>query len=153
MNVKKLRILICLSFLLLPAVVFAQSAAAMDILLQEESLTFGSSAYLVLVGVGEVADDMSRSDAAEEAGSRIALFDGRSADAPISLGEFSYLLMEAAGRSGGLMYRFFPGPRYAARELAFQGVIQGNAYPNTGLSGERALRIIERFTSQFGEEL
>ena len=94
-----------------------------------------------------------RDRAAEEIGRRLAYFAGKSADDSVTIGEFSYLLMAAAGRSGGLMYRFFPGPRYAARELAFHGVIQGNAYPNVSLSGERAIRIIERFLARFGDEV
>lgn len=153
MNAKKLRTLIFLLLLLLPAVVYSQSAAAMDRLLDEESLTFGSSAYLVLVATGEAGDDMSRSGAAEAIGGRIELFAGRSPEEQISLGEYAYLLMEATGRDGGLMYRILPGPRYAARELAFHGVLQGSSYPNASLSGERALRIMERFTIRFGEEL
>lgn len=142
-----------LCMLLIPAAVAAQSAAAMDTLLDEENLTFGSSSYLVLAAAGEISDDTGRSRAAEEISRRIPLFAEKSLDDSISLGEFSYLLMNLSGRSGGLMYRILPGPRYAARELAFHGVIQGDAYPNLSLSGERALRIIERFYTQFGEEL
>ncbi|MDZ7793086.1 MAG: hypothetical protein U5P10_05160 [Spirochaetia bacterium] len=43
------------------------------------------------------------------------------------------------------MYRLFPGPRYAVRELAFIDAVQGSSYPNSPLSGERAIRILERF--------
>lgn len=139
--------------LLLPAAAAAQSAAAMDVLLDEELLTFGSCSYLVLAAVGEISDETGREQAAEEIGRRLAYFSDKTAEEPVTLGEFSYLLMTAAGRSGGLMYRFFPGPRYAARELAFHGVIQGNAYPNVSLSGERAIRIIERFLARFGEDV
>ena len=142
-----------LCVLLFPAAAAAQSAAAMDVLLNEEVLTFGSSSYLVLAAVGEISDETERSRAADEIGRQILYFSGKSAEDPVTLGEFSLLLMEASGRSGGLMYRFFPGPRYAARELAFHGVIQGNAYPNLSLSGERAIRIIERFFARFGDEV
>jgi hypothetical protein len=142
-----------LCVLLFPAAAAAQSAAAMDTLLDEEILTFGSSSYLVLAAVGEISDETGRDRAADEIGRRIFYFSGKTADDPVTLGEFSFLLMAAAERSGGLMYRFFPGPRYAARELAFHGVIQGNAYPNVTLSGERALRIIERFLTRFGDEV
>jgi hypothetical protein len=42
------------------------------------------------------------------------------------------------------MYRIVPGPRYAAREMEYAGVIQGPAIPGMALSGNEALRMLER---------
>jgi hypothetical protein len=54
------------------------------------------------------------------------------------------MLTRAFKIDGGIMYRVLPGPRYATRELAYLGIITGPAKPGLSLSGERALRILER---------
>jgi hypothetical protein len=42
------------------------------------------------------------------------------------------------------MEEVLPSPRYATRELAYLDIISGPAKPGMPLSGERALRILER---------
>jgi hypothetical protein len=131
---------------------FGQSAEAMDDILEAEHISFGQASYLLLVAREELDADADFSTAADLMTERLPSAVGRGYADGMSLGGFSYLLMEFYGRPGGLMYGFFPGPRYAVRQLAFDEVIQGRAYPNTPLSGERALRILERFLYLFESE-
>jgi hypothetical protein len=138
-----LMVLLCV--LLFPVAAAAQSAASLDAVLDEEVLSFGASSYLVLAAVGEIPDETAFSQAASLLKERIPFFSERTAAEEVTLGEFAYMLMELTGPSGGLMYTLFPGPRYAARELTFQKAIQGSSFPNSSLSGEEALRILERF--------
>jgi hypothetical protein len=130
---------------------FGQSASAMDEILAQESLTYGAASYLLLSAIGEVGDDADFREAGEMMAEMEPLFGERSSEEPLDLGEYSFLLMQVFDRSGGLMYSILPGPRYAVRELAFLEIVQGDTYPNADLSGERAVRILERFLQVTGE--
>jgi len=128
-----------------PSLISAQTAESIDQILEEDRVSFGAAAYLLLVADGEIGDDTGFESAGERFQRMYPSFAGWDVEGSLSLGEFSYLLMRSAGESGGLLYRFFPGPRYAVRELAFQKVVQRDPYPNAAISGEEALRILERF--------
>jgi hypothetical protein len=45
---------------------------------------------------------------------------------------------------GGAMYRAFPGPRYAYRELVFKNIVQMGSDPSWNVSGYRLLQILSR---------
>jgi hypothetical protein len=49
------------------------------------------------------------------------------------------------------MYRLFPGPRYAYREMTRRGFIEGRAYPDFTVSGERFLQILGNILSHTGD--
>ncbi len=129
---------------------FGQSASAMDEILAQESLTYGAASYLLLSAIGEVGDEADFQEAGDMMAEMQLSFAGSSSGETLDLGEYSFLLMKVFDRSGGLMYTIFPSPRYAVRELAFLEVVQGDSYPNADLSGQRAVRILERFLQVTG---
>jgi hypothetical protein len=120
----------------------AQSNQLLDQILDQPELSFGQAAYLVLTATQKLPDEAGPEQAAEalaDSGWKVKV---RPADTPITLGEYSYLLMQAFALKGGLFYRLFPRPRYAARELAYRAWITGKAYPGRTLSGEEAVRML-----------
>lgn len=128
----------------------SQSNQLLDQILDQPRLSFGQAAYLVLTAVGKLPEESDLERATEElvfAGWKLK---ARSASEPITLGEYSYLLMQAFGLKGGLFYRLLPGPRYAARELAFRKWIAGKAYPGRALSGEEAVRMLGKAMEAMG---
>ncbi len=50
--------------------------------------------------------------------------------------------MRALELKGGLFYGMIPGPRYAARELAYRRLVNGKAHPGRIVSGEEGLRLL-----------
>jgi hypothetical protein len=60
--------------------------------------------------------------------------------------------MKSFGIKGGLMYRIFPNPRYACRELVRLRIVQGRTDPGGRLSGERFLRILGNTLTFTGED-
>ncbi|MFW5695704.1 MAG: hypothetical protein ACOCYB_11090 [Alkalispirochaeta sp.] len=121
----------------------AQSNEFIDGVLEQDQITYGNAAYLLLVGSGDLDESASVADARDRFESGPAAL-GRGVDEPVTLGEYSLLAMDAFGITGGMMYTLVPSPRYAARELSFRDVIQGRAYPRMDISGERAMRLIGR---------
>jgi len=123
---------------------FAQSNEIMDSFLAEEQASFGKAAYFVLIAADLVPQDATIEAAAEELRRREWKIAPRSADTPVTLGEFSLLLMRALEIRGGIMYTVFRRPRYAAREMDYRGFVVGKSHPGRTLSGEEALRMLSR---------
>lgn len=132
------------------ATVYGQSAERMDAILASDPLSFGDAAYLAVISAGLMDPDGEASDALAIIATRIAerehrdRYNNRDADSPVTLGEFSYLMMITHDISGGFWYRQVPGPRYAYREFAHRRLVQGQSFPLQQISGERAMRITGR---------
>jgi hypothetical protein len=120
----------------------AQSNTAVDRLLEQETATVADAAYLILAASG-IVEESAASEAVMAALSEKKLLQGtRAAGDPISLGEVSFLIMQTLGIRGGVLYAVFPGPRYAARELAYLRLIPGNAHPSRTVSGREVMHIL-----------
>ena len=123
---------------------FSQSNDFVDGLIESDSVSVGQAAYLVLVASDNLGDDADAERAFEMLGNFGWAPEGASADTPIRLKDYSYLLMSAFGLRGGLMYALFPGPRYAYRQLVSSFVIQGRSDPDMVVSGPAAIRMLGR---------
>jgi len=124
----------------------AQSNDILDSVVLDPEMLYKDGAYLVLTAAGVVPDTASPEDAVqalrEKSGEwKIKDF---SPGEPITLGEYSYLIMRAFSVKGGFLYALFPGGRYAARELVFKEWIIGPTSPYRTVSGEEALDILGR---------
>lgn len=135
-------LLVFLAAAVLPAT--AQSNQLLDQVLESPRLSFGQAAYLVLTAVQKIPDAATTAEAAESLGEQGWKVRTGGADDPVTLGEYCYLLMQAFDVKGGLFYRMFPGPRYAARELAYRRFLRGDGSPYRWLPGEEALGILQR---------
>ena len=136
------------AFVALPCA--AQSNEALDRLLEQPRASFGAAAYLVLVASGDLDQDATEQQALDllrERGWRLAL---RPAEEPIRLGELCFLIMKAFDLKGGMMYRFFPGPRYAARELAYMGLLHGKVHSGRYASGQEVVQVLSSFLDRQG---
>jgi hypothetical protein len=63
-------------------------------------------------------------------------------EAPIKLGELSFLIMKAFGLQGSFLYRMAPGPRYGFRELQYRRLLPANADPSKPVPGKLLLQIL-----------
>lgn len=148
----RLRLCLLIAVFFLAGVgVWPQSATYLDSLLQSEQLSYQDAAYVVLLGAGVISDELSSAQALrflEERGwglPRLSPLDN------LTLGSYSLIIMRVFELRGGPMYSLFPTRRYAVRELRFRGLLQGRAAPGSRLSGEQALRILERVVRRYQE--
>jgi len=125
----------------------AQSNQVMDQLLQEPQATFGDVVYLTMAAVKIVPETATPEQAIQALQQQNWKVKILSLDAPVSLGDYSYLLMKAFKVKGGIFYSLFPGPRYACRELGFLNVIPSDPRPLRSVSGEEAVRILGNMMS------
>jgi hypothetical protein len=122
----------------------AQSNEVLDSVLGEATISYGNAAYLVGTASGLFPETTAPADAGPLLEQKGWGTPGLTATDPVTLGDFSYMLTRAFEIHGGVMYWILPGPRYATRELAYLAIISGPAKPGMSLSGERALRILEK---------
>lgn len=122
----------------------AQSNEVLDQFMSKDRADLGTSAYLVLVSAGKIEEGASVEDVLfwleREGFSDLIL--NLDADRDITYGELSYLMMEAYSIEGGIMYSIFPGPRYAAREVAYREWISGRSMPERSLEPNEVLNAL-----------
>ncbi|MBI9105848.1 MAG: hypothetical protein JEZ04_03830 [Spirochaetales bacterium] len=125
------------------AAISAQSTEVVDNLLSSETAGFGDSVYMIAVGSGLADDDsVSVSEAVVLVNGKGWNVSQKSADQAISLGELSFIIMQALDIEGGIMYSLMPSPRYAVRELKFLDLITEEAHPDKTVSGGDVINIL-----------
>ena len=152
---RKPTILLLVSAVLLAACVgsaAAQSNQAVDRLLDEKQATFGDAAYIILAAAQLLPDEATPDQAVQAVAEHKLLRTAPAAAAPATLGQVSFLIMETQGIRGGLFYSLFPGPRYAARELASLRLIKGITHPSRTVSGEEVMRLLEAVLEMKGAQ-
>jgi hypothetical protein len=130
----------------------AQSNERIDELLNQDPATLGHTSYLVLSAAGDVPEDASPASALETAKEQGWVPADAVADDPVRFGRFSYLLTGAFDVPGGVMYRVFPGPRYAAREVAFQGWSLQRRPARELIGGEIVVRTLSTYLNEEGAD-
>lgn len=136
--------------LLVPGALFAQSNEQIDRLLSQDPAQVGQAAYLVLTAAGLIEEDSSAGEALVAAQERGLVSAQGQVDDPLQFGQFAYMLTDSFGVSGGLMYRLIPGPRYAAREVVYQGWSRTRRAPGEKLSGDTVVRIMSVYLNEEG---
>ncbi|MDR1106548.1 MAG: hypothetical protein LBL44_09345 [Treponema sp.] len=140
---------LCCAVLFPAASLSAQTAAELERLLDTREITRAGAAYFTL---GAVMDGPPNPPAAFALALKQGWLSGSAGPgASVTLRDLSLLMMKAFNLEGGLMYRIFPGPRYAYREMIRQGFIEGRAYPLLTVSGERFLHILGNVLSHAGD--
>ena len=145
---------ICALLLFQASLAFSQTAAEMDALLKAEKVSAAVAARFVLEAAGHLQPGLTGQKAeasAYDMAKTKGWLAGGAAD-ELNLKETAFLVMSAFDIKGGIMYSFFPGPRYAYREMVYRKLIQGRADPDMNVSGQRLLQIIGRVMSSAGAE-
>ncbi|UTC43682.1 hypothetical protein [Treponema sp. OMZ 857] len=146
---------ITVAVLITIAASFGQAAEKVDTILETEKATFGQAAYLIQTALNEGADTLDFETAFDrfKSENQNVIRDSVTAGDVIPVKTYAFLLMKAFNIKGGLMYRIYPCPRYAYRELRYLAVIQGNSDPDAPMTGSTMLQILGRIdTVQGGEQ-
>ncbi|MGI5100981.1 hypothetical protein [Treponema vincentii] len=133
---------------------FGQSAERVDKILETEQATFGQAAYLIQTALNDSSDELDFNTAFDrfKNENQNLIPDSVTAEEAISAKTYAFLLMKAFNVKGGMMYRIYPCPRYAYRDLRYLGVIQANSDPDAPLAGSAMLQILGRIDAVQGGE-
>jgi hypothetical protein len=124
------------------SIAWGQSNTTLDKILAAKQASFADAAYLVMTATKKIPDNATLPEAAgavEKQNWGIRTDDARQS---VTLGTYCFMLMKAFDMRGGIMYTLFPGPRYAARELAYLGDVHGDRSPYRTISGSEAVDIL-----------
>jgi hypothetical protein len=149
MKLKPGLMLIVLLAAALPA--FSQTAAELEQLLDTGELTCAQAAWFTLASALESPPE-NPGAAFRYAREQGWLQKNAKAAEPINMGALSLLMAGAFDISGSFMYRLFPSPRYAYRELVSLRLIQGRADPGMRLAGKTFLEILNRVMVHTGTD-
>jgi hypothetical protein len=117
----------------------ATDQATIDEILGPAPLDFPHAAWLV----GRAAGTFDESVDVATASARAQALGWGSADSALTLAGYSQVLVKGLGLPTGLVYGWFPGPRYAYRELVFRRIVPGSLDSDSPVSGETALRYLQ----------
>lgn len=146
---------ITVALLLIAAAAFGQAAEKIDKILETENATFGQAVYLIQTALNDGADGLDFETAFDrfKSENENLIRDSVSAEDVIPIKTYAFLLMKAFDVKGGMMYRIYPCPRYAYRDLRYLAVIQGKNNPDALMTGSVMLQILGRIgTVQGGEQ-
>jgi len=142
----------------------AQTAVDLERLLDSPAVTFSQAAYFVLGSAGitdsfgnDVTGNSVKKDDLVKTPFDLAMANSwlpkkARPDDPLTLGNLSFLMTRVFGIKGGLMYRLFPGKRYAYRTMVSRSFIQGRSDPAMKVDGQRFLLILGNVLNTRGGE-
>ncbi|HET6451346.1 MAG TPA: hypothetical protein VFI08_08545 [Spirochaetia bacterium] len=114
-----------------------------DSILAQKAISWENAAWLVGRATDSIDDTSTPADAVQRAVTAGWGPASRAAEAPLDLKSYSFTLVKALGLPHGLLFRFFPGPRYALRELVFRKIVPVTLAPDQPVSGEEAMRYLQ----------
>jgi len=140
--------------LLIAAAAFGQAAEKVDKILETEKATFGQAAYLIQTALNDGSDGLDFETAFDrfKSENKNLIRDSISAEDVIPVKTYAFLLMKAFDIKGGMMYRIYPCPRYAYRDLHYLAVIQDKNNPDALMTGAAMLQILSRIDMVQGGE-
>ena len=136
------------------AAAFGQSAQKIDEILKSGEATFGQAAYLILTALGSASDDTDFAAAFDEIRKHDQkwIHNSVTAEDSIPVKAYAFLLMNAFNMERGMMYRIYPCPRYAFRDLRYLAIIQGKDDPDAPMTGAEMLQILARIETVGGDK-
>lgn len=115
---------------------FAQSNEELDRFLSQQKADVSTSVWLLYLSSGVLSYEATPEEAMTYLlnSDQGKYFTAKSAESPISFKEFAVIAMDENELPGGLMYKLFKSPRYAAKEMSFRRWMPGNPKPGSDLT-------------------
>jgi hypothetical protein len=129
---------------------FGQTAAEMETLLTQKSISWASAARFTVEAAGAAVPASPR-EAFEFAANKGWLPEGAEENGIARLDGVALLLMGAFDVSGGIFYSLFKNPHYAYRELVYKNIIQGKVDPAMTVSGDYFFFMLGKLLSSIEE--
>ena len=137
------RVSTILIYLVVGAILFAQSAEKVDEILQTKTLTRGQACYLVGTAIGEVKETDSYQTAFDKF-KGLKMFKNKKHDEPIRFDEFSNLALQYSYIKHGLWYGIAKNPHYAFRQLKIMKIIPQKTVPSSHITPFTAINLLAK---------
>lgn len=138
------KIIIFTVFLLITALLSAQSADKVTEILSAKTVSLPQVAYFATVYLGLGADEISNDNALVVLEDYIGFPSIKTSQEELSYEDFAYFCTRAWDIKGGVMYRITKAPRYALREFHALGFLLTNTDPTRAITGRDALTLMTK---------
>lgn len=139
-TIQKTFVLTVIGLFVCTAALYSQSNGRLDELLSQNPARLDYVSYLLLSASGDISEDDSPS-AAFDCAASLGLFPPDvTPESSVRIDLLSFMLMKTLDLSGGVLYRLFPGPRYAYKHLVYLGVVADSGEPARLVAGDEAVR-------------
>ncbi len=134
--IKKLLTLTILIFLISLLPVFSQSNEELDRFLSQQNADVSTSVWLIYLSTERLPYDATPEEAMNYLmnSDQGKYFSEKSAESSISYKEFALIAMVENELPGGLMYKIFKNPRYAARDMSYNRWMPGDIKPDSDIT-------------------
>jgi hypothetical protein len=126
----------------------AQSEAELfDEIRSADAVTYRQAGLAALAAAGEIDLESLQSttdEAVDPLLENAVPLPGVAPEDAVTTSQFSYIIAEAFPIPGGAMYRVFPTPRYALRDLRFYDILPDELEAREHIDGRTALGLISR---------
>ena len=149
--VMKRKLLIC-TLLFVTFSLFSQNAERLELLLDQERVSYAQAALLVLEASGRIdsANQMGEEEAFNFALKNNLLPKNAVANHAVNMQGLSFLVMRAFEIKGGFFYSITKSQHHAYRELVYRGMIQGRSDPLMYITGEQLFFTVNRVLYSMG---
>lgn len=146
------KIFTVLFLIIVSSALYAQSAEVVTEILGTKEATFGQVCYLSAVQQGFIEDDATYEDAINALYEKGQIPQIQYQDTIVPMANLAFIYAQMWHVKGGVFYRIFRGaPRYAFKQLKFDGVIAAGADPTSIPSGQDVLNIYTSCTMKYGK--
>lgn len=129
-------------FLFFSGVVYSQSADVITDILNSPEVNYGQVCYLAAIKQGLISESASYDEAIEVLFENNQIFENAEKDAPVVYVNLAFIFSSLFKIKGGIMFKLTRGsPRYAFRQMQYDGVIPEEARPATIASGPETLSL------------
>ena len=147
MRVQSLAIL---ALLLLTSAAFAQYGGQLKGIAESDQITIADALWLVGSVSSSIGPRVEIANARAELEGLSPRLPKGADDEPVTLGQFSYLIVQFFDLQGGFWYGILPGPLSSLRVLQSRGIIAQSDHAGQPVSGARAVDILRRSLFQAG---
>lgn len=145
------KIFTVLFLIIVSSALYAQSAEVVTEILGTKEATFGQVCYLSAVQQGFIEDDATYEDAINALYEKGQIPQIQYQDTIVPMANLAFIYAQMWHVKGGVFYRIFRGaPRYAFKQLKFDGVIAAGADPTSIPSGQDVLNIYTSCAMKYG---
>ena len=147
------RVCFVLIMLIMLSSVYAQSTKVLKSISEKEFVTLEEVCYLAAVQKGLISENASFTEAFTLMSKSNQIPANQQPDMPVPYVNLSYIYAQTWNVKGGIMYRIFKSaPRYAFKQLKYDGILEKNIDSSRIVTGKEAVEIFNKCKIKYGNQ-
>jgi hypothetical protein len=144
----RVQLLAILAILLVTSAAYAQYGDQLKEIAESDEITIAEALWLVGSVSSSIGPRVAISDARSELEGLSPRLPSGADGEPVTLGQYSYLIVQFFDVQGGFWYGLLPGPLTALRVLQSLGITGESGHAGHPISGSQAVAILRQYLFQ-----